>query len=104
MSEFKGTIGKWSIYQRIDDNEENQYSVTSNNGKVCYCYNMSVSDYENNIARANALLISKAPEMLEMLKHHLSYLKSFENNIEDADFLEYLIFKTSELIKQATEI
>lgn len=44
----------------------------------------------------------KAHEMLEMLKEHLSYLKSFENDIAEAE--EYLIFKTSELIKQATEL
>lgn len=105
MSEFKRTKGSWHIYQRIDDNEENQYSVTSNNGKVCYCYNMSISDYENNIAKANALLISKAPEMLKMLEKHLGILYDIEmEDSGDNIYIKNLIAETKQLIKQATEL
>ena len=98
--EFKGTKGKWSIYHRIDDNEENQYSVTSNNGKVCNCYNMSIPDYENKIAKANALLISKAPEMLEML-NKINITISIHGKIDSETELHYQLNK---LIKESTEI
>lgn len=94
--EFKGTKGKWQLYHHIDDNEKNQYSVTSDNGKMAYCYEMCIADYDNSTAKANAQLISKAPEMLEALKYSLRMLK---NNKSVADY-QYI----ENLIKEATDI
>lgn len=76
---FKGTEGKWELHHRIGDKEENKYSVTSGNGKVAYCYDMSISDYENKIAKANAMLISKAPEMLGLLIKINDFIDENEN-------------------------
>jgi len=52
-------------------------------------------------AKANALLISKAPEMLEMLK---IYLADLNNLIPPSDAQRNRIHDVEQLIKEATEI
>jgi len=83
--EFKGTKDKWVLIS----NEYGYYtSVRSldDTRKVC------ISRVNNQIeSNANMLLISKAPEMLEMLQRILK-----DNVIPHLDI--------AELIKQATEI
>lgn len=76
--EFKGTHGKWEvrkvggciIVQKVD--------------VVCHVL-------DNNEAKANALLISKAPEMLEMLIIGKQVLEDFGLDVE-------------QLIKEATTL
>ena len=72
--EFKGTKGKWCIHY---NGFYNEISSTSNSydGKVFKAYTLlhdckiGVVDISNSDEdKANALLISKAPEMLEMLQ------------------------------------
>lgn len=82
--EFKGTKGKWVL-----GNKE------INNGNYSICaVNHHLPNQETSLA--NALLISKAPEMLEMLK-------DIRNQIEDG---RTYITKDDidRLIKQATEL
>jgi len=64
MSNFKGTKGKWSI------NSNNQDQIESSDGiNICDCWSMGDNRFPDLFEmKANALLISKAPEMLEMLE------------------------------------
>lgn len=90
--EFKGTKGKWVVkrakrtfpsctkWQIINENEDSLFEVE-----------LAESD---EAMEANALLISKAPEILEML------IRMRDN--EDWDITDLLDLK--QLIKEATEI
>jgi len=85
--EFKGTKGKWILKTF----PEGQMSVRneSDTRKICV---PRVQNYEESLA--NLLLISKAPEMLEML------IRMRDN--DDWDITDLLDLK--QLIKEATEI
>ena len=75
MKEFKGTIGKWNI---TTSKKGNHYMNVGGNCEFIKVYSGKRSGYEVN-QKANALLISKAPEMLEMLNKariELSRIKS----------------------------
>lgn len=70
-NEFKGSIGTWSI---ADNN-----IITSDEQDIC-TVNIYLDAYMDNenarqevICKANAQLISKAPQMLEMLKMLLKH-------------------------------
>ena len=86
---FKGTSGEWvSSYDKYDD----EYLIRS---KTPAFIASTINSTEED--KANALLISKSPEMLEMLK---DLLDSWENgNFNDEQF----VF-VKQLIKEATEI
>jgi len=85
--EFKGTRGKW--FNGIGT------EIVSMSGQVKVS-KVSGSNYEE--AKANALLISKAPEMLEMLQY---ILKEYRNSEGFSSHDSQLIENT---IKQATEL
>lgn len=91
--EFKGTKEKW----KLAENEYGYYTSVRNldeSRKVC------VSRVNNQIeSNANMLLISKAPEMLEMLKE-------LRNAILSEDYVRMLANSqlAKELIKEATTI
>lgn len=78
--EFKGTKGNWIV------DEYTNVSVDYN--EIAFLK----SSTPNMERRANALLISKAPEMLEMLIHVKDYLGSDQRE------------KVEELIQSATTI
>ena len=87
--EFKGTKGKWVAW--LGDKQ------TTSSVKIGSMEIELEIDYDNKLdeERANALLISKAPEMLEMLKEIHSFLSSGTRiNSDDIE----------QLIKEATEI
>ena len=89
---FKGTKGNW----KLAENEYGYYTSVRNlddSRKVC------TSRVNNQIeSNANLLLISKAPEMLEMLK-------SFYNTNSGHEItLSELQDRAGELIKEATEL
>ena len=85
--EFKGTKGKW--YRNTKSKIVS--SVYSENEEKL----IHISGKNNDEAKANALLISKAPEMLEMLKE-ISNDRLWGT---DDDFN-----KLEQLIKEATEL
>ena len=129
--EFKGTKGKWhskvtasgmnkgALAMRVFS--ENQNTLTDNG--VC---RLNVDEYSKNIQeeqiemKANALLISKAPEMLEMLKSNLlilnntlSYIENIERYVPMCDrskfntnvkLIDNKVKEAEQLIKQATEL
>ena len=87
--EFKGTKGKWEVNQKASRN------VRCNNLTIANC--SSGQNGENEIEeKANALLISKAPEMLEMLNKVCEKLKG--------NGFPMLQNEIQQLIKEATTI
>ena len=91
--EFKGTKGKWVISQDVH--------VWCNNAKVSDCSNSTQAtvyrEKEINEMKANAQLISCAPEMLDML----------EKCVETLEFsgqIGFTYLEAKQLIKKATEI
>jgi hypothetical protein len=92
--EFKGTKGKW-IIENLNKPRKGKYPAfeidisTENEDNMCTIW---YSELFSENAKANALLISKAPEMIEMLNNVKNYLGS--------DVRE----KVEQLIKEATEL
>ncbi len=92
MGEFKGTKGKWFV--RKYDFSTNVLTTEMNAlGNESICFLNSKSDFNDE---ANALLISKAPEMLEMLKDILSSMRGENFNISENEI--------EQLIKEATNV
>ena len=100
--EFKGTKGKWRL---VTNDESHLFGGLDNYNKIvagCGYYDInepnlgfSISGY---ISKANALLISKAPEMLEILNriHYDISNRGCLNNVGLNDI--------EQLIKEATEL
>lgn len=84
MSEFKGTKGKWKAILK----GQIASAVYCDNTQICMRARSTTE------AKADMLLISKAPEMLEMLIDILE-----QENISQSAHDEIV-----ELIKQATEL
>ena len=84
MSEFKGTKTGWELLKGTS-------LLGVQIGKTIF----GISNI-NEVTKANALLISKAPEMLEMLKRCEYWISACN---EDENILKDI----SELIKEATE-
>ena len=83
--EFKGTRGKWEYSY---DGFEHCYDIVSDNEFICTTMS------GNTKAKADALLISKAPEMLELLQSLVS-----------SEMTPLTIRKQAkQLIKEATEL
>lgn len=90
MSEFKGTKGKWKIV--FTEEVESYLDIAISSEKDdCVAWVYRSSEYKSLNGQANALLISKAPEMLEML----NYLYSNDLLKDDSD-------EVLKLIKEAT--
>ena len=105
MSEFKGTKGKWKLINGWDKDGKGKYFpsvLLFGNEKMHYetlgrcsiVINTSHNQEAESIM-ANAILISKAPEMLEMLM-------TIENDNNQVP--EWLWDKIQTLIKEATTL
>jgi len=88
MAGFSGTKGKWVLKTFPDG----QMSVRNENDSRKICV-PRVQNYEESLA--NLLLISKAPEMLEMLK------KIYTARVEGGDFDTREVYR---LIKESTQL
>jgi hypothetical protein len=101
--EFKGTKGKWFI-ENLNEPKEGRYPAfeidisTEQESNMCTVW---YSDSFDEQAKANALLISKAPEMLEILNWFVEY---FEDLYVDGSEVNDKVIETKQLIKEATEI
>ena len=108
--DFKGTKGKWECRY---DGYDYCYDIVSYYGLICSTMSAGIKD------RYNALLISKAPEMLEKLKECIDILDvkctdgcvnktwiDFQNgNGEDIGIeIDRFIKESKQLIKEATEL
>jgi hypothetical protein len=102
MSEFKGTKGKWVLSNKpylLENNYQGSFDIRTEDFKTKVAEVNAYSFY--NIkgieeAKANALLISKAPEMLTMLENMLLIFETLESTIN--------IMPIINLIKEATEL
>jgi hypothetical protein len=94
MNEFKGTKGKWEIEKTNDYHEDCRINHIPNIG----IYFDENSDIEPEEIDANLLLISKAPEMLDMLKKLVERLE--ENDLGRLN----AVSQAKQLIKEATQL
>jgi len=101
--DFKGTKGKWYI-ENLHEPKEGKYPAfeidisTETEENMCTVWYAELFAEE---AKANALLISKAPEMLEMLHKFVSNWRSGnQENFIMADAID----NAEKLIKEATEL
>ena len=99
MSEFKGTKGYWKLLNTDEVDSHLDIAINSEQDD-CIAWVYSKSDYKDINGTANALLISKAPEMLEMLKELLIDLQSEAISTSMNDTIN----RTKQLIKEATEL
>lgn len=101
--EFKGTKGKWFVDKGIDTISINCKNFPAGIDGIAKIENQFKSD----VSSANALLMSKAPEMLEMLKLISEKAEEIhdEPDGEDNRFFDEIDFeKLDNLIKSATEL
>ena len=90
--EFKGTKGKWNIERHQHQLCGDYLIIDENDYQLAIVDNEYIQDYEKT--KANALLISKAPEMLELLQSLVS-----------SEMTPLAIRKQAkQLIKEATEL
>lgn len=101
---FKGTKGKWEIVPSLSKPAYNVIGTQlGGKFKIARCpyfvnpYSEEVTFKDEQEAKYNALLISKAPELLEMLRQILK-----ENEIVIIQGLDSR--KVIDLIKEATEL
>ena len=85
MSEFKGTKGKWLIWK------EDIIITEAEIDDDVICVKPQMMQSQKNW-KANALLISKSPEMLEMLEE-IARMSNFD-----------MVDEIKQLIKEATEL
>lgn len=93
MAEFKGTKGNWEL---IEHNWSDS-SIICGDNVICTNSIYEYATEENQMIlesemSANMLLISKAPEMLELLKDIKDYLGGYRRE------------EVEQLIKEATEL
>jgi len=99
MNEFKGTKGPWFISNETDICNANSDKLGG--GIIAQVYDgrdTHVSEMDENIAKANALLISKAPELLRTVMRLVERLE--ENNLGEL----WAVKMAKELIKESTEL
>jgi acetone carboxylase gamma subunit len=89
MTNFKGTKGKWKKSDELVMSEDNHKVV---------CISPSTFDLPTNNWKVNALLISKAPEMLEMLEELYNDSEAWSGLFPSQQL------KIERLIKEATEL
>jgi len=102
--EFKGTKGKWVF-------NETQMKIKGSGDIEGHTVIANVSpkmDFSRGMTtqKANALLISKAPEMLEMLKDIIKQANEvvYVNSMGASETYFQLINQAEQLIKEATEL
>ena len=104
MGNFKGTKGKWHMMTggfAKKGNPENMVQVYATNDDlemICKVYQDGILTASIQNWKANALLVSKAPEMLEMLE---SIVSTWDTN---QNFDEEYFNNIKNLIKKATEL
>ncbi len=104
MTQFKGTQGKWHLMKKgftknANDNLIQVYATNEDLEFVCQVWKDGILHDKTQNFEANAQLISKAPEMLEMLQKCKEYflLKTDKYSEERADAI-------GQLINEATKI
>lgn len=104
MTNFKGTKGKWVF----DDEEMKIKGSGDANGRTVIANVSPKMDYSRGMAtqQANTLLISKAPDMLEMLEK-VSNILNVDEFLHDTSIRQYFyhqIQEINDLIKESTKL
>lgn len=115
MSKFKGTKGEWSLQYDFTI-----FHPTILGEVICNVSNLVAqpnaensffTKYSEEEARANSLLISKSPELLEQLETMYNFYEDLAVKINSDDFDEEfrskwnpIMSRTEKLIKQATTL
>lgn len=97
--EFKGTKEKWRFSEEYFEVTSSKCGVLESSKGICVINEYAMFDYTKQTAKANALLISKAPEMLDFI-NRISGEMLRNDFVLDEKWYE----QAQELIKQATEI
>ena len=96
--EFKGTKGKWEY---LYDGCDHCYVIVSANSSICSTVLLDRIYFDTyKEIEANALLISKAPEMLEKLAEVKDLLEAYPSEAE----MHLKAVEIRQLIKEATEL
>lgn len=106
MSEFKGTKGKWKVYDEIYE-----LAVIDETKKQAICF-MPIH-YDKS--RANVRLIAKSPELLHEIEESVKDLLCIQASVKESekldsgwegvyDILQKQIDRKKQLIKSATKI
>ena len=102
MSNFKGTKGKWEFRPFAKQGKyvafelDFDFGIDQKSTLTLWCDEIIPNEEE----MSNALLISKAPEMLEMLEECLDNFR----DLSDTGMGKEMIVKINQLIKEATEL
>ena len=97
--EFKGTKQKWQI---STNNEEGILISTHPMSRdICTVWKYDNDFLENQESKANALLISKAPEMLEMLNW---FTENFTDVYHNGTDIDNKVLEARKLIKEITNL
>ena len=99
--DFKGTRGKWRKFQLPNGNMK----ITCDDWREFA--EIEFKHWQNTEERRkqclyNALIISKAPEMLELINEF--YLMCIQKTFPTEHELEYMAEKAEKLIKESTEL
>jgi hypothetical protein len=99
--EFKGSDKEWILFENVNENGRYLFTLRNvnyeNKLKDFQIQASTISEVET--LKANMLLCSKAPEMLEMLKKFLNVNSVAKDFISEKWFIDLEL-----LIKQATEL
>ena len=87
MTQFKGTQGKWHLMKKgftknANDNLIQVYATNKDLEFVCQVWNDGILHDKTQNFEANAQLISKAPEMLEMLNKAIGLIMAINDEVE----------------------
>ena len=100
MDNYNFTKGKWEY---LYDGCDHCYDIVSDNSSICSTVSLDRISFDTDKEiEANALLISKAPEMLELINEF--YLMCIQKTFPKEHELEYMAEKAEKLIKEATEL
>ena len=108
--EFKGTKEKWEFFKKVSKSRKTQilgFKIGEKEIVLSSVFHFEVPDEPSFTEEeiANALLISKAPEMLEMLDSIIQCSSSICNDSGEGMIIDFETFdEIQQLIKEATEL
>ena len=96
--EFKGTRGTWNVIIPTYEQTNGFVNVSTEDGDIS-CYNGLTKGGAHPKSLANALLISKAPEMLDFINRISAEMLRNDFVLDEKWYVQ-----ANKLIKEATEI
>lgn len=106
MKEFKGTKGEWIITEPEDSNGYVYIGRYGNDNRIATCYTVDFENHKGGITeetRANAKLISAAPELLEVLQETDKDLCALESTMLQIEKKDHLAEGMTKLVREWRE-